>query len=372
MIDRLPSGKWRVRLYHQSRYFASRTFALKREAKAWETRQIAMLAGGTWVHPADATMPFSEWMRIWLETKGGAPSSRATRETMVRLHILPEFGRMPLSMISATDVETFVASLRSSHSADTARQALVPLRQALRLALREGLIQRDPTIGVRLPKARPNEPRPLSHAQVWRLADAAVCERDRAMFVTMAYSGARWGEISALKRSSLTPTGLRLTEAYSEVAGRLILGDLKDHEARSVPLPSRVRSELLAWAQHSKQDELLFRTANGTAFRNGNWRRSILTPALRRADLPEDFTPHNFRDTAASLAIEAGASVVAVARMLGHEDSSTTLRHYASLFPDTFDRIADRMNMAIETVIQRESDNNGEEATDTTPTQPCR
>ena len=43
-----------------------------------------------------------------------------------------------------------------------------------------------------------------------------------------------------------------------------------------------------------------------------------------------DITPHNLRDTAASLAIQAGASVVAVARLLGHESAATTLNHYAN------------------------------------------
>ncbi|WP_281276016.1 tyrosine-type recombinase/integrase, partial [Gordonia oryzae] len=93
--------------------------------------------------------------------------------------------------------------------------------------------------------------------------------------------------------------------------------------------------------------ELLFQTSAGTPLRNRNFRRSALTPALEAAGLPADVTPHNFRDTAASLAIQAGASVTAVARMLGHEDASTTLRHYAGLFPDTFDGIAARMETAI-------------------------
>jgi integrase len=35
-------------------------------------------------------------------------------------------------------------------------------------------------------------------------------------------------------------------------------------------------------------------------------------------------TPHNLRDTAASLTVHAGASVVAVVRLLGHESATTT------------------------------------------------
>jgi hypothetical protein len=55
-------------------------------------------------------------------------------------------------------------------------------------------------------------------------------------------------------------------------------------------------------------------------------------------------TPHNLRDTAASLAIQEGASVVAVARLLGHESAATTLNHYAVLFPTDLDDIASRLD----------------------------
>src|SRR5690606_32670523 len=88
----------------------------------------------------------------------------------------------------------------------------------------------------------------------------------------------------------------------------------------------------------------LFPTRTGSPLRNQNWRRSVLTPTLVRAKI-KPITPHNLRDTAASLAIDAGASVVAVARMLGHEDAATTLRHYASLFPDDLDDVAKRLDV---------------------------
>ena len=372
MIEKLPSGKYRVRLYWRSAYVCSSTHSLRRDAVAWERRQHEMLAAGTWVHPADASMPFGKWLEIWKQTKGGSPSSRTTREIMLRVHILPEFGRIPLSLIAPADIERFARRLEESRSAATAYQAMSPLRQALGLAVREGLIQRDPTAGVKLRKPRPNEPAPLTHRQLWALADAGASEFDRVLFLTFGYSGCRWGELSALRRRNLRDGGrLRLTHAFSESGGKLVEGPLKDHAARTVPIPDRVYEELLELAKHKKPDDLLFPTRNHTPLRNGNFRRSILNPALDRADLPRTITPHNFRDTAASLAIEAGASVVAVARMLGHEDASTTLRHYASLFPDTFDGITERMNTAIDRLLRPIADDGSEQATDTTPTQTC-
>jgi hypothetical protein len=74
--------------------------------------------------------------------------------------------------------------------------------------------------------------------------------------------------------------------------------------------------------------------------------------------LGPNITPHNLRDTAASLAIQADASVVAVARLLGHESAPTTLNHYAGLFPTDLDDVAERLNAAARQTIANQSASN--------------
>jgi integrase len=72
-------------------------------------------------------------------------------------------------------------------------------------------------------------------------------------------------------------------------------------------------------------------------------RRSAFDSAVEALGLK--ITPHNFaRDTAESLAIREGASVVAVARLLGHESAASTLNDYAGLFPTDLDDTASRLN----------------------------
>jgi integrase len=46
----------------------------------------------------------------------------------------------------------------------------------------------------------------------------------------------------------------------------------------------------------------------------------------------------------ASLAVSAGANVLAVSRMLGHKDPSMTLRIYADLFDSDLDAVAERLD----------------------------
>jgi integrase len=67
-------------------------------------------------------------------------------------------------------------------------------------------------------------------------------------------------------------------------------------------------------------------------------------PALARIravdpDFPR-ITPHDLRDTAASLAIAVGANVKAVQRMLGHASAAMTLDVYTDLFDDDLDAVA--------------------------------
>ena len=52
---------------------------------------------------------------------------------------------------------------------------------------------------------------------------------------------------------------------------------------------------------------------------------------------------HDLRDTAASLAISAGASIKAVQRMLGHASAAMTLDTYGSLFEEDLEALADRL-----------------------------
>ena len=55
-------------------------------------------------------------------------------------------------------------------------------------------------------------------------------------------------------------------------------------------------------------------------------------------------SPHDLRQTAASLAVSSGANVKAVRRMLGHASAAMTLDVYADLFDDDLDAVAVALN----------------------------
>jgi integrase len=152
------------------------------------------------------------------------------------------------------------------------------------------------------------------------------------------YLSLRWTDVDLDMRR------LRVSRAYSEEAPRGEMSPVKDHQARTVPIPRTVVDELTDLQAQSAPSELVFPSANSTPLRNRNFRRDSFDTAT--ATLGLTITPHNLRDTASSLAIQAGASVVAVARLLGHESAATTLNHYAWLFPTDLDDVAVRVDAA--------------------------
>ncbi|HEX8518378.1 MAG TPA: tyrosine-type recombinase/integrase, partial [Pseudonocardia sp.] len=142
-----------------------------------------------------------------------------------------------------------------------------------------------------------------------------------------------------------------------------VVGTPKDHEIRSVPVPAFLVAQLATHITGREVNALVFPAPEGGFLRNGNFRRNVFDAAAVRAGV-EGVTPHGLRHTAASLAIQAGATVVLVSRMLGHSSPTVTLNVYAHLFADDLDTLAQRLH---EAKIEAGADQVRTESTTITP-----
>jgi integrase len=205
----------------------------------------------------------------------------------------------------------------------------------------DGRLIRNPCEGINAPKRQHNSRAYLTHQQVEQLATAAR-EVDGLVIRLLAYTGLRWGEMAALTVGSvdMLRRRLQITEAVAEADGRLQWKSPKDQERRSVPFPAFLADELGGQMLGKGRDDLVLMAVKGGPLRVSHWRPRVFNPAR---DSLEDFpkvTPNDLRHTAASLAVSAGGNVLALARMLGHEDPSLTLRTYADLFDSDLDALA--------------------------------
>ncbi|MGY4648692.1 tyrosine-type recombinase/integrase [Mycobacterium sp. URHB0021] len=355
-VGRGGARVYRARVYYRGRYVASRTFPRKRDAQEWERKQVETLKTGAWADPKAGEWPVREWCDIWLSAQPArAQATERKIRGVIRKQIAGTFGRRPLVSVRPSEVQAWAADISRKQSAATARHSLGVLRRVFDHAARDGAIHRNPAAGIRLPKVQANDPRPLTHDELWQLADHLEELRDRVLVLIAGYCGLRWGELAALRWTDvdLDKNTLRVARAFSEEAPRGEMSPVKDHQARTVPVPAIVSEELARFRADHKPDGLVFPSANRAPLRNRNFRRDVFDDAVDALDL--DITPHNLRDTAASLAIQAGGSVVAVARLLGHESAATTLNHYAGLFPSDLDDVAKRLDTAARQTIAKQA-----------------
>ena len=132
---------------------------------------------------------------------------------------------------------------------------------------------------------------------------------------------------------------IRISRSVTLVDGVFEIGSPKSGKGRTVGLPAFV-AELLVPGDRTA---LVFPDSEGGHMRGSNVRRRWWSKAVAAArTLPPhststgrscyDFKLHEFRHTAASLAIQAGANIKALQNMLGHESAGLTLDRYGHLY----------------------------------------
>jgi integrase len=347
-VKKRPDGMWRARYRDATGKERARHFARKADAERWLAAQASSIARGDWVDPAKARVTVEEWSHVWLATKAHLrPRTREKYESALRVWVLPRWGRVALADITHADLVRWVAEIQTDRSPAHTRHTLIVMSQMLKLAVRDGRLTRNVADGVAKPRLTRPVQRFLSNEEVARLA-AELPEPYDLLVVLLAFTGLRFGEAAGLQVGDVDLERGRVTVNWS--ISELSRGGLhrdapKTYRRRAVPIPAFVVARLRAYVAGKPADAPLFTASKGGTLRNSNFRHYFFDPAVERAGLAP-LTPHNLRDTAASLAVASGANVKAVQRMLGHASASMTLDVYSGLFDAELDDVAERMNAA--------------------------
>lgn len=158
------------------------------------------------------------------------------------------------------------------------------------------------------------------------------------------YTGLRWGEATALRVRDVDLERQRLDvrRAFVDVAGKLVEGTPKSHQARTVPLLPSIAADLRPLVDGRDRDELVFVSPEGTPLRVANFRHRVWMRLVQAVGL-QGLTIHGLRHTAASLYISAGTPPKVVQRILGHGSVIITMDLYGHLYPDEMDVWAARL-----------------------------
>ena len=358
MIYRTPYGTWRVKVKYRGVVVADKTFDRKGDALRWELEQKRLLQSGEFVSPAAGRITIAELSAEYRDSRKGQVSVRAweSDESALRVHIVPAFGKLPISSISAVQVERFLTDLAVSRSVRTAARVRTTLRGLFRYAVRTRRIGKSTAEDVPLPRpdSRTGKVVEVDPFPLDVLLDVVQKQRETAgryaeITLVLALTGIRFGELRGLRVRDLVDVpypGLVVKRSIPQ-SGRtgavIERATTKSGRSRLVPLTERVRPVVESWAEGRQPDDLLFPAPEGGYLHAQNWRRAVrwTTTGLGRR-------PHDLRHTAASLWIAAGVDIKTVSSWLGHSTAKLTLDTYGHLMGTDADRAAlDRVNRVL-------------------------
>ena len=346
--------RWRAKIFHHGRLVTSGTFDRKSEAQAFEREWRRDLARGG--HLSAGLRSVRKWASVWERSlRDVAPTTKRDYSQLLHRWVLPRWGDVAARDVTVSQVRAWAAEIRSARSASTARKAVGVLAQVLQVAVEDRALESNPARGIGVASTARNEPVGLTHAQVWAIAER-VESQWRLPVLVGAYCGLRLQELAGLNVADFDAgrSQLSVTRAYrldGPSGTKRVLGPTKTRQARVLSVPGRVSAELEEVVRGRRADEplLLFPQYADGRMRSDRLRDVLIAASEALEGCPR-VTPHNLRDTYASLAIQAGATVSEVSRALGHANALTTLRHYVTWFPSGLEAVASRLDAGISEV----------------------
>jgi integrase len=351
--------RWEVR-YRQPNGATSRKRGVttKRDASVWASKVETSKVEGAYVSPARGRVTVGDLSVGWLarQEQTLSPSYYRTISYAYGKHVRPKWAGVAVNRVDSLDVKAWAASItRNGSSATVVNRAVGILAGILDDAVEHRALACNPARRFKRgekPKKSPKRHIYLTEEDVCRLAEESGRHAD--LVLTLAFTGLRWGEAIALTVADIEFLKRRISVHRNAVlvGHDFEVGQTKDKENRTVPAAASVLSRLAARCDGRSASDLLF-PARGGAYlkRPSSDSTGWFNRAVERAQV-QTITPHDLRHTCASLAVSAGANVLAVSRMLGHKDPSVTLRIYADLFDSDLDAVAVNLDAKIAGSVQ--------------------
>jgi integrase len=355
---------WLVRVYMgtdangKRKYHNKTIHGTKKDAERYLTSVLRDRDLGVAVEPAKVTL--EEYIERWLaEVAKQRVSERVFRDyrKVMARHVYPELGTKRLSQLRPLDIQALVNDMSQRGITRTTRYMHMILNQALKQAVKWGMIPRNPAELVDLPKERRNEMRVLSEEEAKRFLDAAAFDPYYALFALLITSGLRPGEAYGLKWDDVDlHTGkIRVQRSLERRDNQWYLKEPKTPQSRrTVPLPPDVVEALKGYRVEQAQRKLkagpdyheygfVFTSQNGEPIYHHNLVRRHFKPILKAAGLSEEIRLYDLRHTCATLLLLAGENPKIVSERLGHSSVTMTLDRYSHVLPDMQKSAADKL-----------------------------
>ena len=257
------------------------------------------------------------WFQVYVKNNN-KHSEISTKEKLLRVHLIPYFGKFKLECINSLDIEKYKAvKIEAGLNPKTINNHLTVLRKCLRSAIEWNALKSCPVI--KNLKVPPQEYDFLSLGECQLLLDSAN-GMWRDMIMIALGTGLRFGELIALTWHDIDFNKGELIVRQAFAQG--VLGSTKSNKIRRIPLSYSV---LEALSRIKKTETYIFTDKDGRPLKQMACLKKLQS-ICKKADLRK-IGWHTLRHTFASHLAQSGANLVAVQNLLGHSDIRTTMRY---------------------------------------------
>lgn len=323
-----------------------RGFKTKREAQAWEREQLNKVS-------ADLDMTFASFFEQYtadMQTRI-KENTWATKEHIIRTKLIPYFGKLKMSNITAQQIITWQNELMNYK--DEKGKPLSPVylktihnqlsaifNHAVKYYnLRENPCKKAGSMG----KKKNREMLFWTKEEYLKFAEVMM---DKPLsyydFEVLYWCGIREGELLALTPADFNfeKNTVSINKSYQRLNGQDIITTPKTEKSnRVITMPQFLADEMkdyLRMLYDVGENERMFTVTKSYLHREMD--RGTKEPGVKRIRI------HDIRHSHVSHLIDMGFSTIAIADRVGHESIDITY-NYAHLFPSKQTEMADKLNM---------------------------
>jgi integrase len=280
-------------------------------------------------------------------------STRKQYQENFATYLLPKFGNKKVRKLTTMQLQAYFNTLYPGLSPKSVRLIHGTLRAALNQAIRWGMLERNPAVGVKLPRKHQVKPTLLLPlADIRRVLETAT-EPMRSILILIVFASMRVGEVLALRWKDVLRDRIIVDErVYDDEFDDVKTGAGK----REVPFDRH--GVILAackrmWARNTKfrkPDDLVFANKFGRPLDRHNLLFRHLKKTAEKLGLPKGVDFRSFRMMHASLMRRLGGRLEVARDNMGHAGStgSITLDVYSKTW---WDERVDAVTRIVEAVF---------------------
>ena len=349
-VRQKSKNSWQIQIYtgigpdgKRRRHFET-VIGRKGDAQRRLTELLASLDKGVYTPLGKLTLAglLSQWLQGYVKTNCSIRTLESYQSTAEH-HLIPVLGHIQLKQLTPQAIQAYYGQACEKLSSKSVLYHHRILKHALKYAVRQGYLGRNPCDLVDPPKPQKKAMRTLTPAEVAILLETASDSRFYPVIYTAVGTGLRQAELLALRWRDINFDSESISVSRALYKRRSVCQFTEPktaHSRRRVSIPSKLTDYLKEYRAERESlslhlgglphlDDLVFASIEGKPLDPGVLSHAFAKIA-RRAGL-QGVRFHDLRHTFASLMLLRGAKPKVISEALGHASVAFTMDVYSHI-----------------------------------------